>query len=71
MKSAYKKQRKMKITSNYDTSMGRITQLEQQVEQLNNQIGYCLAYLNKLGIPTDVDSLETYLEYSCDNHYNW
>jgi hypothetical protein len=69
MKSPYKKQRKMKTTSKYDQA--RITQLERKVEQLNNQLGYCFANLYRLGIPTDVDSLETYDQYSGDNHYNW
>ncbi|PHM10357.1 hypothetical protein [Nostoc sp. 'Peltigera malacea cyanobiont' DB3992] len=62
-----------------------ITQLQQQVESLEkqikdfyeeqetlkNQMEYCSANLNRFGISTDSESLETYKQYSCDNHYNW
>jgi hypothetical protein len=71
MKTTYKKQRKMKITSNHDSLLAiEINQLKLQVEQLKNQLGYCLASLNRLGIPTDLDSLETHHKYSCGKHYN-
>ena len=65
------------FTALVNAQAARITQLEQKVEQLNqqdeqlnNQLGYCFAYLNRLGMSTDADSLDTYHEYSCGNHYN-
>ena len=62
----------MKTTSDYDSSLAReIIQLQEQLKQLNIKMGYCLAHFNRLGILTDPDSLETYDEYSCGNHYNW
>ncbi|MEH2022863.1 hypothetical protein [Nostoc sp.] len=44
---------------------------KKEQETLTNQMGYCLANLDRLGISTDAESLETYKEYSCGNHYNW
>ncbi|MEY3402155.1 MAG: hypothetical protein RLZZ86_1770, partial [Cyanobacteriota bacterium] len=56
---------------NHDSLLAiEINQLKLQIEQLKNQLGYCLASLNRLGIPTDVDSLETHHKYSCGKHYN-
>lgn len=47
-----------------------IEQLDQRLKVLENQMGYCLANLEKLGIPTDEQTLKDYQGYSRGNPYD-